>query len=66
MERLGEERSVAVILLIGRYVAHGFIGNSIGLTAPVPPVFDAPGQDEAGLGEPELEVQAGGAVGSVF
>jgi alkylhydroperoxidase family enzyme len=41
VEQLGEEQTVAVLLLIGRFVAHGFISNSTGLTAPVPSVFDA-------------------------
>jgi hypothetical protein len=65
VERLGEERFVAVILLIGRYVAHGFIGNTVELTAPVPSVFDAPGQDGAGLRGSGPQVPAGGAAGSV-
>jgi hypothetical protein len=38
---LGEEQAVAVLLLIGRYAAHGFVSNSLALTAPVPSVFDA-------------------------
>lgn len=54
-ERLGQERSVAVILLIGRYVAHGFIGNGVGLVAPVPSVFDDPDQDRAGRRPPTSE-----------
>lgn len=42
IEQLGEEQTVAVLLLIGRSVAHGIVSNSTGLTAPVPSVFDGP------------------------
>lgn len=46
---LGEERAVAVLLLIGRCVAHATVGNTLGLTAPVAPVVPAP-TAETGLG----------------
>lgn len=39
VELLGEEQAVAVLLLIGRYAAHAYVGNSVGLSAPVPSVF---------------------------
>jgi alkylhydroperoxidase family enzyme len=61
VERLGEEQSVAVLLLIGRYVAHGFVSNSTGLTAPVSSVFDDLGQGESGLDEPGQEAPKVGA-----
>lgn len=40
IEQLGEEQTVAVLLLTGRSVAHGFVSNSMGLTAPVRSVFE--------------------------
>lgn len=63
VERLGEQQTVAVLLLIGRYVAHGFVSNTVGLTAPVPSVFDDLGQDGTGLCEPGQDVPRVGASG---
>lgn len=37
---LGAEQAVAVLLLIGRYVTHGMIVNTLGLEAPVPSIFE--------------------------
>jgi hypothetical protein len=34
---IGQERAVAVLMLVGRYVAHAFFVNSLQLAPPVPP-----------------------------
>jgi len=39
VETLGPERTVAVLLLIGRYVAHALIVNALELAPPVPSIF---------------------------
>ncbi len=39
-KQLGEQQAVALLLLIGRFVAHGLVSNSVGLTPPVASVFD--------------------------
>lgn len=40
---LGAEQAVAVLLLIGRYVTHAMIVNTLGLEAPVPSIFTEDG-----------------------
>lgn len=60
---LGEEQAVAVLLLIGRYVAHGFLGNSVRLTAPVASVFDGRGQAGPAQEWPGRLAPEGGARG---
>jgi alkylhydroperoxidase family enzyme len=38
--RLGPRAAVAVLMSIGRCVAHGLIVNTLGLAAPVPSIFE--------------------------
>jgi hypothetical protein len=40
VSRLGVERAVAVLFVLGRYVAHAVIVNSLGIAAPVGSIFD--------------------------
>ncbi|WP_176611372.1 hypothetical protein [Actinomadura sp. WMMB 499] len=47
---LGERTTVAVLLLMGRYVAHGHMSNSLGLGSPVDSVFDGLGRRGEGRG----------------
>lgn len=43
VDALGHEQAVAVLLLIGRYVTHGMIVNTLGLAAPVASIFEEDG-----------------------
>ncbi|MCW5829724.1 MAG: hypothetical protein KIT79_10485 [Deltaproteobacteria bacterium] len=36
---IGPEKTVAVLMLIGRYLTHAIFVNSLGLTPPVPSIF---------------------------
>ena len=40
-ERIGSEKAVAVLLLIGRYVTHAYFVNCLGLEAPVSSPLEA-------------------------
>lgn len=40
VECLGVERAVAVLFVLGRYVSHAVIVNSLGIAAPVSSIFD--------------------------
>lgn len=35
VDQIGDEQAIAVLLLIGRYAAHGLIANTLDLTSPV-------------------------------
>ena len=39
-ESLGQEAAVAVMMVLGRYVVHGLIVNSLALAPPVPSIFE--------------------------
>lgn len=39
-ERLGVEQAVAVLFVLGRYVSHAVIVNSLGIESPVCSIFD--------------------------
>jgi hypothetical protein len=39
-QAIGPARSIAVLLLIGRYVTHAFVVNALELRPPVPSIFD--------------------------
>jgi len=41
-EALGPELTVGLLLVVGRYVAHAVVSNSLELRPPVPSVFDEP------------------------
>ncbi len=41
VERIGSEKAVALLLLIGRYVTHAFFVNCLGLEAPVSSPLEA-------------------------
>jgi len=41
VETVGSGKAIALLLLIGRYVTHAFVVNSLGLTAPVPSPLEA-------------------------
>lgn len=40
VERLGPRMAMAILMVIGRCVAHGLIVNTLGLEPPVPSVFE--------------------------
>ena len=40
IELLGKERAIAVLFLVGRYIAHALIVNCLELAPPVPSIFD--------------------------
>lgn len=40
VERLGPERAVAILMVIGRYVVHGLFVNTLQLKPPVPSIFE--------------------------
>lgn len=40
VERLGVEQAVAVLFVLGRYVSHAVIVNSLGIESPVCSIFD--------------------------
>jgi alkylhydroperoxidase family enzyme len=39
---LGPERAIALLLLVGRYVTHALVVNSLALLPPVPSIFEVP------------------------
>ena len=40
VEQLGQESAVAILMVIGRYVTHGLIVNTLALAPPVPSIFE--------------------------
>jgi len=40
VDRLGAEQAMAILMVIGRYVVHGLIVNTLALEPPVPSIFD--------------------------
>jgi hypothetical protein len=38
---IGEAETIAILMIIGRYVVHALIVNSLGLAPPVPSIFEA-------------------------
>ncbi len=40
VERIGAEQAMAILMVIGRYVVHGLIVNTLALEPPVPSIFD--------------------------
>lgn len=40
IEQLGKERAIAVLFLVGRYIAHALIVNCLALAPPVPSIFE--------------------------
>lgn len=40
IEQLEKDRAIAVLFLVGRYIAHALIVNSLALAPPVPSIFD--------------------------
>jgi alkylhydroperoxidase family enzyme len=40
IELIGQERAIAVLMAVGRYIVHGLVVNSLELAAPVPSVFE--------------------------
>lgn len=40
VESLGAPLAVAILMVIGRYVVHGLITNTLGLKPPVPSIFE--------------------------
>jgi hypothetical protein len=40
VERCGAEQAMAILMVIGRYVVHGLIVNTLTLEPPVPSIFD--------------------------
>jgi len=40
VQRHGAERAMAILMVIGRYVVHGLIVNTLALKPPVPSIFD--------------------------
>lgn len=38
--RFGQERAIAVLLVIGRYLVHGLVVNAFGFAPPVPSIFE--------------------------
>ncbi|MBB3992319.1 hypothetical protein [Croceicoccus naphthovorans] len=40
IEAIGAEQAIAVMFLVGRYVTHALIVNSLDLQPPVPSIFD--------------------------
>jgi hypothetical protein len=40
VDRIGPERAIAVLFLVGRYVTHALIVNGLALVPPVPSVFE--------------------------
>ena len=40
VERCGAEQATAILMVIGRYVVHGLIVNTLALEPPVPSIFD--------------------------
>jgi len=40
IESLGQSEAVAVLMIIGRYVVHALVVNSLALAPPVPSIFD--------------------------
>lgn len=44
IEQIGVEQSIAVLFLVGRYITHALIVNSLNLEPPVPSIFDSSAQ----------------------
>jgi hypothetical protein len=40
VQRYGAEKAMAILMVIGRYVVHGLIVNTLALDPPVPSIFD--------------------------
>jgi hypothetical protein len=44
IELIGQERAIAVLMSVGRYLVHGLVVNALELAAPVPSVFEKAAQ----------------------
>ena len=44
IEQIGVEQAIAVLFLVGRYITHALIVNSLELAPPVPSIFEEAGQ----------------------
>lgn len=44
IDKIGVRQAVAVLFLVGRYITHALIVNSLELAPPVPSIFDGTGQ----------------------
>ena len=40
LQRVGAQLAMAILMIIGRYVTHGLIVNTLGLEPPVPSIFE--------------------------
>ena len=44
IDQIGVEQAIATLFLVGRYITHALIVNSLGLAPPVPSIFEGAGQ----------------------
>lgn len=52
--RLGVESSVAVLLIVARYVAHAYVVNALALAAPVPSIWEDGFDGDSALPQSQL------------